>query len=217
MQTYEGSPDPSKLYQITIGYESSSMIDSTKNLLDDNVYLFSGTDDSVVDPKVMKSLQTYYQYFIDVSRIKVDFSLKAQHCWPTLTYGEACTTLSSPYIGKCSFDGAGAAFSALYGSSLLPPVASVAANLQTFDQTPYWPDAQSSLASTGYIYVPSACSVGSTCRLHVSFHGCDQTQDAIGNQYAAHIGLNEWAESNNIVVLYPYVKKSSSTPSNPNG
>lgn len=217
MQTYQGPPDPNKLYQLTIGFESSAMIDQTSNLRDDNIFIFSGADDSVVDPKVVKALQSYYQYFVDASRIQTQFSVKAEHCWPTPSYGEACTTLSSPYIGKCAFDGAGAAVAALFGSNVSQAVSSVSANLMSFDQTPFWPDSQSSLASTGYIYVPTSCSSGGTCHLHVSFHGCDQTQDTIGNQYAAHIGLNEWAEANKIVVLYPYVKKSSSSPSNPNG
>lgn len=51
----------------------------------------------------------------------------------------------------------------------------------------------------------------------MSLHGCLQTQGDIQNQFATKIGMNEWAESNNIIVLYPYVKKSYSLPSNPNG
>ena len=32
-----------------------------------------------------------------------------------------------------------------------------------------------------------------------------------------HAGFNEWAESNNIVILYPYVKPSAEVPLNPKG
>ena len=56
-----------------------------------------------------------------------------------------------------------------------------------------------------------------TCRLHISFHGCEQNIELIGDAYAAHAGFNEWAETNNIIVLYPYAKVSSSRPTNPNG
>ncbi len=77
----------------------------------------------------------------------------------------------------------------------------------------------SSIADKGYMYVPTACQSGSNteCRLHVSFHGCGQTEDETGAVYAQHAGFNAWAESNNIVVLYPYVKVSEHVPMNPNG
>lgn len=69
-----------------------------------------------------------------------------------------------------------------------------------------------------YIYVPTACASGKTsCHLHVSFHGCKQDLDTIGNVYADKTGLNDWAENNNIIILYPYAEVSNYNPSNPNG
>ena len=74
------------------------------------------------------------------------------------------------------------------------------------------------IGDVGYLYVPSACQSGKvSCRLHVSFHGCQQTLSLIGNAYAVHAGYNEWAEANNIIVLYPYAEVSKSNPTNPNG
>lgn len=35
-----------------------------------------------------------------------------------------------------------------------------------------------------------------------------QTTADISDEYAADIGINEWAESNNIIVLYPQVCKT---------
>jgi len=85
-----------------------------------------------------------------------------------------------------------------------------------FDQTPFGGGADS-IAKSGYIYVPTSCQEGDKCRLHVSFHGCQQTEADIGNAYAVNAGLNEWAESNRIVVLYPYIVKSELFPENPEG
>lgn len=217
MKTYQGLPNVAELVALTHSDDTFGYVDSVKNLLDDRVYLFSGSQDSVVDSKVMHSLQDYYNSFVSPSNIVADFSVSAEHCFPTLAYGEACGTLSSPYIGKCGFDGAEAAFKTLYGQNLNAKTAMVSANFKSFDQTPYFSGTQTSLGDVGYIYVPQSCANGATCHLHVSFHGCLQTLDDIGNDYAAKIGMNEWAESNNIIVLYPYAKKSTTLPTNPNG
>jgi len=80
--------------------------------------LFSGTEDSVVHPEVMASLLTYYEAFIPANNITSDFNFDAEHCLPTLDYGEDCTTLSSPYIGDCNYDGAGHAFNVLYDTKI---------------------------------------------------------------------------------------------------
>jgi len=217
MKTYEGLPDTEKSLSLTKNFEKSGLIDKTANMLDDRVYLFSGTADSVIDPEVMHSLQTYYQFLVQPYNIVADYGVKAEHCWPTPSFGEACATLSSPYIGKCNFDGAASALKTLYGDDLSAAVTAKSANLKSFSQTAYIPDKTSSLGDTGYIYVPTTCQNGAECHLHIAFHGCEQTLDLIGNSFAANAHLNEWAESNNIIVLYPYAKRSKSNPSNPNG
>lgn len=217
MKTYQGLPNVNELVSLTENDAKLGYIDDVANLKDDRVYLFSGSGDTVVDPKVMHSLQTYYNYFVEPSAIVADFNVNAEHCFPTLSYGEACATLSSPYIGKCQFDGASSALTTLYGENLKAKTSMVSANLKSFSQDSYYTSKSSSLDTKGYIYVPTACQNGATCSLHVSFHGCLQTQADIDNDYATKIGMNEWAESNNIIVLYPYAKKSYSMPSNPNG
>jgi poly(3-hydroxybutyrate) depolymerase len=63
----------------------------------------------------------------------------------------------------------------------------------------------------GYVYVPRSCQQGATCRVHIAFHGGLQTLDDIGTEYVAKTGFNNWADTNNIIVLYPQAKK---TPSN---
>src|SRR5512132_1686748 len=47
------------------------------------------------------------------------------------------------------------------------------------------------------------CTEHRGCRLHVAFHGCLQNADAVGDAFYGHAGYNEWAEANDIVVLYP--------------
>jgi len=72
-----------------------------------------------------------------------------------------------------------------------------------------------SLDATGFVYVPTACQSGSTCKLHVALHGCVQNWDTIDLQYVEHAGYNEWAETNNIIILYPQAEPNL-VLSNPN-
>ena len=41
------------------------------------------------------------------------------------------------------------------------------------------------------------------CRLHVALHGCLQSAELLGAEFYTKIGVNEWADTNRIVVLYP--------------
>lgn len=214
MQTTMGVPNAQLYVNDTNKFFKSNQIDDPANLADDKVFLFSGTSDTTVAPAVMKSLETYYKTFVTEGTVVSEFTFKASHCLPTTNYGNTCTVTMSPYIGKCNYDGAGIAFKVLYGDNLVTGK-DVAANLLTFDQSPFSP-AKASIGATGYVYVPTACKSGTTqCNLHVSFHGCKQDIANIQDQYAADTGFNSWAEANNIIVLYPYAV-SSTNPSNPN-
>jgi len=50
--------------------------------------------------------------------------------------------------------------------------------------------------------------------VHVAYHGCEQTVADIGLTYVMNAGYNEWAEANDIIVLYPQAQRSTM---NPNG
>jgi poly(3-hydroxybutyrate) depolymerase len=72
------------------------------------------------------------------------------------------------------------------------------------------------LNDTGFAYVPAGCAgPGEACRVHVVFHGCKQTVDDVQEQYVRNTGYNRWADSNNVVVLYPQAR--SEPQGNPNG
>lgn len=96
-----------------------------------------------------------------------------------------------------------------WGGGLKAKVAAKDDNLFRFDQTPYFVGKSTSMGTFGYIYIPTACQQGAACRLHVSFHGCHQDTNEIGSEYARDAGYNQWAEANNITVLYPYVEANS--------
>ena len=97
---------------------------------------------------------------------------------------------------------------------LKQPGAASKENLKAFDQTTFFAgDVSAQMDDHGHVYVPKACSEGASCKLHVALEGCLQNEDKIGDQFYTHAGYNEWAESNNIIILYPQAK---SGPGNPN-
>ena len=53
---------------------------------------------------------------------------------------------------------------------------------------------------------------GTNCRVHVVFHGCQQSVDDIGLQFVLHTGYNAWADANSIMMLYPQAQKNSLNP-----
>jgi hypothetical protein len=70
--------------------------------------------------------------------------------------------------------------------------------------------------TTGYAYIPAACASGAVCKVHVSFHGCLQYAGTIGDIYYTKTGINKWADTNNMIVLYPQTV-ATVVPLNPNG
>jgi len=198
--------DVNKLITLTNQFASEGKIDNTANLKNDKVFLFSGKQDYVVFPDVMKKLLTYYEKYVTPANIKTEFTLAAAHTFPTLDYGTACTTSSTPYIGKCNYDAAGNILNWLY-SNLKPRTAAIASNIKSIRQSDYMPPGTVGLADTAYYYLPSGCAGSKTsCDLHVAVHGCLQDPANIQDKYYTKTGYNEWAEANNIIILYPQSK-----------
>ena len=199
-----GSPEVDSSIEATRSAAARGAIDNPDNMNADKVYLFSGTSDDKVPQPVMDVLYAYYQEFIDAENIAYVNDIPAAHAMITDDFGnKACHLMAEPYINDCDYDAAGKLLQHLYGS-LNPPVEWKADSLLTFDQSEFVDDSEAhSLNVVGHIYVPQACVDGATCRLHVAFHGCLQYEESIGNVFYSHAGYNEWAEANNIIVLYP--------------
>jgi hypothetical protein len=70
------------------------------------------------------------------------------------------------------------------------------------------------MARTVWLRVPTGCAAGTTCRVHIASHGYPQSLAQVGDAFVVGAGFDRWAESNDIVVLYPQATES---PGNPNG
>jgi poly(3-hydroxybutyrate) depolymerase len=246
-------PGPETLQLVTNALASGGDIDPTDNLRGDRVYLFSGTQDTVVATPVMQALETYYEGYIDAGDIVFVDDIDAPHSFVT-NFGEnesgeetrlsespqscfpECPDMMScfhvclgteaacepnpcladnhcTFVNNCDYDTARHIFSHIYGADALQPAGRASRdNLVAFEQSEFADNPRHiGMGETGYLYVPSECQTGDTaCRLHIAFHGCLQGANRIGDAFYWGAGYNRWAESNNIVVLYPQAVGNSS-------
>jgi poly(3-hydroxybutyrate) depolymerase len=214
-----------------------TLLDPLTGIKGHTVRMFSGTLDTVVAQGSMRVAESMYQ-LLGVSHLNSTFTVPAEHSWVTDQYGNACSHLGTPYVNNCAFDFAGMFLRDAFANLNLPFNAtrntkSSMSNVVAFDQTAYGADPSlNSMATSGYLYIPPQCSVkvlhpvgdaaargldvqaSQTCHVHINFHGCLQNAATVGLDYIQQNTLNEWADSNNIVILYPQV--ASDDLMNPN-
>lgn len=199
------------LLEATRAAAAAGSIDPIETLAGDRVWLFHGQADAVVNAGVNVALQDFYRALLRTEDVTVVDDIPVAHGWPTLESGNSCGEMGGDFINACDYDAAGALLQALYGE-LNAPVPAHEEGLQSLDQASLVPDG-GSFAATGFAYVPQACAeTPAECRLHLVFHGCRQGQQFIADRFARQSGLNEWAESNRIVVLYPQIESSAMNP-----
>ncbi len=196
-------------------------IDAESNLAGESVYLWSGTQDTVVNQKSMNDLAGEYAHY-GASPLVYDSTFPAEHGWESPDGSLSCGTLGEPYMIVCDrgsqpYDSEQTWLKMFFGTLHPRKAGTLDGSLLQFDQTAFGASASNSMDTTGWIFVPKQCANGQLCGLIVAFHGCQQTQADIGNKFAVEIGLDPWADHNNIVVLYPYAIRSSTVPYNPQG
>jgi hypothetical protein len=195
--------------QITDQNAKDGAIDATSNLATHKIWMFSGTVDSLVPQPVMNDLDKYYRHYINSTNINFKQDIPAQHAMPTDFFGNSCANLGTPYINNCNFDAAGELLKWIYGSNLSPKnTGALSGKFVEFDQSEFFDDHNPTahgMANSGFLYVPANCdrSTNQLCRLHVVFHGCLQDPTNIQDKFIKNAGYNQWADANNIIVLYP--------------
>jgi poly(3-hydroxybutyrate) depolymerase len=218
MQTVLGKPDEAALLAAAQQFAAADDIDPLSGLEGDRVYLFSGTQDRTVTRPVMDAARDFYLGAgVGAGDIRSVTDVPAGHAFLAEGAPVPCGQTKPDFISDCGVDQAGDILSWLYGdlSAPLPPDPS---RLVAFDQGQFLPNPEvHGMDARGFAYVPGACSEGETCRLHIAFHGCEQTPDQIGDLYARTTGYNRWAEANRIVVLYPQAQAIPSPPLDPFG
>ena len=206
------------LEQTTRDRSAQGLVDPVENLAGDPVYVFSGSNDSTVKRPVADALADYYGRF--GARVRYDRSTAAGHAWITPLGPNSCTVTQSPYLNDCGVDAEGALLGHLFGS-VAAPGSGTGGSLIRFDQDAYAPGGSAaalSMGEDGFAYVPASCAGGARCKLLVALHGCKQgyAYQGFGTRFVEGAYLNEYADTNDMVVLYPQAAPTA-TLENPNG
>lgn len=204
-------------------------IDDVKHLRGARVYLYRGTKDVTYQRGSVDNNRLFFAQFAadPEGQILLMNTTPSAHCWPTVNYGTPC---GKGVIEACDYDGPGAALQHIYAGALRPPSSSFdTASLFEYDQGPFFGDhARTGLNNSGWIYVPKACRNTSgavhgtaggagagACKLHLSLHGCGV------NEYydpaVHHLGFENWAESNGIVIMFPRMAQHGATTQTKSG
>ncbi|MBT0588071.1 extracellular catalytic domain type 2 short-chain-length polyhydroxyalkanoate depolymerase [Alteromonas oceanisediminis] len=200
-------------------YEDAGVIAPLEHLAGSKVWILHGTADTTVNRGAADALVAQYTQWAGEEHVRYVNDKPFAHHFPTEQNGTQCDQSAAPFIGACDYDAAGALLTHIRGPLADKPTQS-SGKLYRFDQQALGKEAASSLADEGVVYVPTECeqdNASGSCELHISFHGCNQYMGAVGDAYATQTGLNAWADTNQMVVLYPQTKKSLFMPLNPQG
>lgn len=178
-----------------------ALIDSPKNLQNQRIFILSGTQDKVVLPKSSEKLAEFYRFFGNSP--EVNGELEMGHAFPSAHAKAACEASQFPWMNQCGYDGAKAILESMYGPLKMPSSRQRSGRLISFDQTEF-NSKNATMLNSGHVYIPASCTRKSTkCRLHIALHGCLQNPTVAGLSFVERAGYNDWADANNIVILYP--------------
>jgi poly(3-hydroxybutyrate) depolymerase len=220
-------------------WAKAGAIDPLSNLKSSSVWIFHGYNDGIVKKPVSDALENWMLMFVPPEQVFYKENLPAAHAQISASCSQTkaktcnrCDQTGGNYINMCApdgavYDAAGAALQMFYGPMQRVTSSALSSTLVEFSQAGYARHEgkpveayKIAIANTGFLYVPASCKAGAACKLHIAFHGCGQNADSIGTDFAKGAGYNEWADANQLVVLYPQTKAVVSapiTPFNPQG
>jgi hypothetical protein len=208
------------LEKLTRSWADQGLIDPVQNLQGQLIYLWSGRSDLVVQQTVMNELRSFYRD-LGANVFHYDNQFQAGHGWES-PYGLVpCNLTWPPFINFCygfsddhaAYDSEEVWLGQFFGPLQTKGVRPLRGTLLTFDQTQFVPGgaaAAISMADTGFAFVPQNCAGGRSCGLVLALHGCAQSASVVGETFANDAGINEWADTNNVIVLYPQTIPSPS-------
>ncbi|BDB26914.1 depolymerase [Cupriavidus sp. P-10] len=200
-----GLPDTAFSISVAREADAEGKIAPLANLRSSRVWVFHGRADTISSRSAAEALVSFYDECGNRSALEYVYDLEVGHAMPV-----ACEEELPPYFSNCGFDAAGSLLAHLYGP-LRNRASSAPGELRAFSQLEFNDASRCyGLAERGLVYLPIAALAGRKCGLHVALHGCQQTLDDIGDGFARMAGYNEWAEANDLIVLYPQVSRSYS-------
>lgn len=202
MNAFLGTADAASSFEKMQDLAAQGDVDPVDHLKGDRVYLFHGTADDTVARATMDALrESYTMLGIPDGQIRYETEVAAGHGFVTEAGTLACAVTQPDFLIDCDFDQAGDILAQLY-PGLVAAVEPRNEGFVQFDQSQFLQGAVG-MGQTGFAYVPETCAGGAVCRLHIALHGCKQSREVVGEDYARLTEYNRWAEANDIVVLYP--------------
>jgi poly(3-hydroxybutyrate) depolymerase len=204
-QISAGVPDPKTLADRAKELAEAGEIDPVASLAAHKVYLFTGAKDEIVLSPVVEAAASFYKALgVPDANVHLEHSPVAGHSFITKTKGKDCGTSEKPYVSHCGYNQARAILEWIYGRPLVDPGPEPTGSFIVFDQSVFDKSPPDGLAEDGVVYVPAACAgTNSGCRLHVVLHGCQQSRDAVGEDFIKESGFAELADKNKLVILFP--------------
>jgi len=207
------------LVSFTNSEAAAGRIDPVTNIGGKPIYMFSGLLDTTVQQLAMNDLHVYYQSFTNDSHIAYNNSTEAEHSWVTPDGVNPCFILAAPFMNNCGIDPEETFLTMFYGTLNARHSGTLGGSFIKFNQDQFCPNnncASVDMDRTAWVFVPESCARQQVCRLVIALHGCLQNQQTIGTTFIQGSGINEWADGNNIIVLYPQTT-ASIVPANPDG
>ncbi|MFG3243780.1 hypothetical protein [Streptomyces sp. NPDC048157] len=197
------STDPEGIEQIVRRWSAEGRIDPASNLAGKPVYTYHGTKDPLVRTSVSdEGVQLYRDFGARTAYHDTD---PAGHGWPTPNAPLSCGTTFYPFLINCGNDPQGEMLGHWLGR-VNPPAATQSGTLSRHDQNRYVPGGLAqwySMGSSSFLYTPDSCAAGAACKLVVALHGCMSDNKFVGDRFARESHLNEYADTNDLVILYP--------------
>lgn len=200
-----------------VTWSAHGLIDPVSDLAGKPVYVYHGTLDPVVNDIVSNAGVAFYQHF----SADVDYHNRdpAGHGWPTPDGVVPCSLTTPPFLINCGDDPEGEMLAHWLGSVNAPHRGAPDGTLSSFSQDSYAPGGRApalGMGNSGLLYTPPACARGAACKLVVALHSCLSGQYLTGEEFPARGNLDTYADSNNLVILYPQAI-ASVLPFNPEG
>lgn len=231
------APKPAELAKMAKKTAAAGKIDPIQDIRGHRLYIFTGTNDKVLSPLVVKGTYEFYvKLGVAEADIKFVDDVAAGHS--ILTSNPEDLPLGAnqpPYLNYGGYMQSHCLLRHIH-SGLNDPAELLTGQLMRFDQTEFVDGDfdRASMLPFGYVYVPGAVLRGErqARRVHVALHGCKQgygfvnyvagradtaNQPPYGNRYVTTTGYNTMAESNDIIVLYPQATGDDSSAQNPDG
>ena len=205
------------LEQEAEAWSAEGLIDPVSNLAGKPVYVYHGVLDPVVNALVSDDGVAFYKHF--GASVEYHSTDPAGHGWPTPDGVVPCAVTSPPFLINCLDDPEREMLAHWLGTVKAPNTGRSRGTLAAFDQNQYAPGGSApalSMDTTGLLYTPPACASGAPCKLVVALHGCLSGQYLLGDEFPELGNLDTYADTNNLVVLYPQAI-ASAVPLNPEG